>query len=189
MKLAAVVLASLAALVDARVADACSPAPTCGDELCWGPIAVVDATIISKPTTENDRSSILVHVTNAWGETNGLPIGGNATLGTTQTFTDDDIGKSYVLYLERNDLGNLSILRTVDLADYQTTMCIGADATPESLATVALAPDCYHILTPVEPPPPRCPDGVTCSAGGALGGSPVALALAGLVARRRRRRT
>jgi uncharacterized protein (TIGR03382 family) len=188
MKLAAIALAALASLVDARVADACEPETTCGDQFCWGALAVADATILSMPTTENYRTSILVHVTNAWGMTDGVQIGGNATLKTTMTFSDQDIGKSYVLYLERNDEGNLSIERAVDLADYWTTMCLGADATPESLATVVLAPDCYHTLTPVEPPPPHCPTGIGCDAGGARGGAPFALALAGLVIRRRRRR-
>jgi hypothetical protein len=188
MKLAALVLASLVALVDARAADACEPETTCGDQFCSGPLAVVDATILSMPTTENYRTSILVHVTNAWGTTDGIQVGGNQTLMTSWTFTEQDVGKSYVLYVDRNGESNLSIDRAVDLTDYWTNDCFGADASPEGIATAVLAPDCYHMLTPVEPPPPHCPTGVDCNAGGARGGAPLALVLGGLVIRRRRRR-
>lgn len=183
MKLA--VLALLVALVDAGTADACEPETTCGDQFCAGPLAVLDATIVSMPTTENFRTTILIHVNSAWGTTDGIQVGANQTIMTSTTFTDQDIGKSYVLYIDRDEAG-LSIDRAIDLADYWTTRCF-ADATPESIATVVLSTDCYHTLTPVEPPPPHCPNGIDCNAGGARGGLPLVLVLGGLVIRRRRR--
>jgi uncharacterized protein (TIGR03382 family) len=189
MKLATILLfASVIWAASARVAAACQPAPTCGDEFCWGSIAVMEATLVSMPTTENFRTTVLVHVTNAWGMTDGIPVGGNATLATTQGFSDDDIGTSLVLYLERNSDGDLSIERRVDLADSWTTMCFGADVTAETIATIALQTDCYHTLTPVQPENPRCPSGPGCNAGGAASGGPIALLLAGLVIRRRRQK-
>jgi hypothetical protein len=190
MKLAALAIASLVALVDTRIADACEPATTCGDEFCWGSIGVIEGTIEESPLTENFRSSILIHVTNAWGMTDGIPVGTNARLATGAIFSGEDIGKSYVLYLERNSEGDLSIERGITLADYWTTMCFGADVTAEQIATTALAQDCYHTLTPVEPDPPHCPTGVGfgCDAGGSRGAGSLAVVVVGLVAGRRRRR-
>jgi hypothetical protein len=190
MKLVALALASLVALVDARVADACGPpAPTCGDEFCTGPIGVMEATIEGSPITENFETTILIHVTNGWGMTDGIPVGSDRTLKTTQPFSDEDLGKSYVLYLERNRDGDLSIQRRLDLTDYYATMCFGDGVTAESVATVALADDCYLTLTPTGPSSDGgCPTGIDCSTGGARSGLPIAFALAGLVVRRRRRR-
>lgn len=189
MKLAALALVALVSLVDsAQVAEACGrPEPTCGEEFCSGAIGVMEATIVSPPTTENFETSVVIHVTSGWGMTDGIPAGSDRTLETTQIFRQEDVGKSFVLYLVRNSDGDLSIQRGVDLAEYQTTKCFGDDVTAEKIATIVLADDCDITLTPGGPSSGGCPDD-TCNAGGAAGGSPIALTLAGLVARRRRRR-
>jgi uncharacterized protein (TIGR03382 family) len=189
MKLAAAsLLVSLATLAEPGVADACGPpAPTCGDEFCTGPVGVMEATIASSPTTENYQASIVIHVIHGWGMTDGIPEGSDRTLKTSAIFSGEDIGKTYVLYLERDGDGDLTIQRRVDLTEYYSTMCFGADVTAESIATIALETDCYHMLTPFEPDPGHCPDANGCNAGGAVGGGPLALLLAGLVVGRRRR--
>jgi hypothetical protein len=189
MKLVALALASLVALVDARVADACEPAPSCGREFCWGSTGVLEATIVSAPVTENYETTIAIHVTGAWGATDTLGPGSDATIKTNWLFGPDDVGKSWVLYMSGGESGLRVIDRKVDLADYYTTMCFGPDVTAEAIAAIELAPECYHTLTPTEPSSGGCPNGIECSTGSARGGLPIAFALAGLVIRRRRRRT
>jgi hypothetical protein len=188
MKLTGVVFATLVALMDVRAADACEPEPTCGREFCWGSTGVLEATIVSAPVTENYETTIAIHVTNAWGATDTLGPGSDATIKTNWIFGPDDVGKSWVLFMTGGESGFRVIDRKVDLADYYTTMCFGADVTAESIAAVELSPGCYHTLTPVEPSAPACPNGIECSTGSARGGLPIVLSLAGLVTGRRRRR-
>lgn len=189
MKLAVVALACLVSVVDARVADACGPPePTCGENFCsTAVVGLIEATVASLPTTENFVTSVAVHVTSGWGMTDGIPAGSDVTLVTAQIFRQEDVGRSFVLYLVRSG-GDLTIQRGIDLTERWATKCFGDDVTAETLATIVLAEDCDLTLSPGGPSSgDGCPDENTCNAGGAVGGSPIALALGGLVLRRRRR--
>jgi hypothetical protein len=191
MKLVAA-LATLIAVSNARPAEACSPAYTCGDEYCRGVTTVVEGTVetIRIPDVEG-RNTATIGVTAVYGDAAGVTAGSSTTIDLGQFYPlhDGDLGKSLVLGLTRSGDGALQIEIRTELADPYTAECFGADATSATVADATLSPSCYAILVPNPPPSPACPDGpIYCDAGGARGSLWV-LAAFGLVVRRRSRRS
>lgn len=188
MKLLAVA-ATLIAMSSVHPAEACEPAPTCGDEFCRGVTTVVEGTLTAthSPDVEG-HSTATIDLTAVYGDGTGLTVGSSTTIGTGQfyPFREGDTGKSLVLGLIRDANGTLQIELRSEVGDFYVAECFGADATAATMADVMLSPSCDATLDP-NPTANPCENRMYCDAGGGRGSLWV-LAAFGLVIRRRPRR-
>lgn len=187
MKLAALTLASLVALAIPRIAGACEPYETCGDQLCLGGTAVVEAEVLAVDLSAYG-APVDLHVVATYGDMTGFVPGTDVTVANYSVFGNNTVGRTLPLLVTTDTDGTRRVSVNLDPSDLPAVGCIDANATTAEIADIVLSPDCYQTLTPVEPPPPDCPDGIECNAGSARGGLPLVLAL-GLIARRRRNRS
>ncbi len=183
MKSVAVALASLLAIAAPRIADACEPYQTCGDQLCLGGTAVIEAEVVAVELSY--MGPVELHIVATYGDTTGLAPGSDITVLNYSVFGTNTVGKTLPLLVTRDDDGAPRIAANLDPSDLPAVGCIDSAATTAEIADIVLSPDCYPMLTPVEPPPPDCPDGA-CNAGRGRAGLPLVLVL-GLAIRRRRR--
>jgi hypothetical protein len=186
MKSAAVALVSLLALAVPRIADACEPYQTCGDQLCVGGTAVVEADVLAVELSVYGGPADL-HIVAIYGDMTGFVPDTDVTVANYGVFGSTTVGKRLPLLVTRDTDGTPRISVNLDPSDLPAVGCLDPNATTAEIADIVLSPDCYHTLTPVEPPPPDCPDGA-CNAGRGRAGLPLMLVL-GLALRRRRGRT
>lgn len=187
MKLAAVAAICLGALSEARPAEACTRAPTCGETYCLGPAAVIAAGIVNR---QPDGLRVTLQITSVHGDAAELTAGSTVTLDSdAYTLYESDVGTQLYLYLERDSSQRLRVQYRIDPLMVAIDGCFAPDAGVATVAAVALSPGCYETLVPEPPPPSGCPDqvGLGCSAGGSAAPSLASLALLGMVMRARRR--
>jgi hypothetical protein len=168
----------------ARPADACSPAPGCGDRICSNANGFVDATILEL-SSDGLQMTVMTHA--AFGDAPGFAIGTQTMIGAYPSVVSAaDVGQRRYVYVEHIDTDPV-VNAVKDPADPDFAECLGADATTADIAAQILQVDC-NIQLIDHRPPSSCPAD-TCNAGGR--GSVltvVALTVFVVVPRRRRGR-
>lgn len=179
--------ALLLCVVEARPAEACSPAQTCGDVFCRGTTTVIDGTLVAIGGDGGQDATATIEITAVYGDAGQLAPGMTRTFETGYyPFRDGDLGNRRVFTAARNGAGEIEIDTVYAAADYDVVDCFGEGALPATMADTLLSPSCYETLVPNPPEGPVCP-GPYCNAGGKTG-LPWVLAGLGLVLRRRRTR-
>lgn len=177
----------LLCVVQTRPADACSPAPTCGDEFCRGTTTVIDGTLVAIGGNGGQDATATIEIAVVYGDAGQLAPGMTRTIETTfYPFRDGDLGAQRIFTATRDASGVLQIDSVHAATDYSVVECFGPDVPSATMADVLLSPSCYETLVPEPPKGPVCP-GPYCNAGGKTG-LPWVLAGLGLVLRRRRTR-
>jgi hypothetical protein len=186
-----VALAAAAALAtQVTPADACEPAPNCGNTYCYSsPTAIVAGRVVARQTAMSPPT-ITVEIASVHGDAGSLVAGMTAELPVVYDFlfADADLNRTYYLMARPATDGALEVVQRIDPTDPFAVDCFGASAPAATVADLVLSPTCFDTLEPNYEDP--CAGG--CSArpgttGGAAGGSILAaLGLVALGARRRR---
>jgi hypothetical protein len=178
--------ALLLCVVQARPAEACSRAPTCGDEFCRGTTTVIDGTLVAIGGDGGPSATATIEITAVYGDAGQLAPGMTRELETAYyPFRDGDLGNQRVFTATRDANGVLQIDAVYAATDFYVVDCFGPDVPSATMADALLSPSCYETLVPEPPEGPVCP-GPYCNAGGKTG-LPWVLACLGLVLRRRTR--
>jgi MYXO-CTERM domain-containing protein len=191
MKLA-VAAVSFLALAPPRSADACTEPPTCGQELCLAPVAIVQAVFVRGTDLATERTKATLRIDSLHGDAAELVVGSEVTLPAPWMFGTDHVGKTFIVYLDRDSGNMLRVSHKLEPAGYEVTNCFGAGATTADVAGTLLSPTCSEMLDFHAKPPPQVACVVNgpfaCSAGGDAGaGLLLVAAVLGLVRARRRR--